>query len=469
MNHLTNSLSETSLADLHVALCARNLSSVELTQYCIDQHNKPAGQIFNAYKLWDADHALQTAELADAAFERGQVLGPMQGIPISIKDLYGLSGYPIFAGSKISLPKKFQKSGPIVHLLQNQHAVVIGKTHTVEFAYGGLGVNHHWGTPRNPWNVENHRVPGGSSSGAGVSLCEGSALAALGTDTAGSVRVPASFTGTVGLKTSAGRWPTQGIVPLSPSFDTAGILTKTVQDSAYAFSAIDGLDNNRKNQQAELYRISEMSSSDFKIGMDEGFMWTSTCNSIARCCLNAVQDLESDGCALVAIEFPEADNAIELRNLGSTVSAELLEFLQFELPQCYEALDPIIKERTKIGGDISAIELLNRMRRIRRLRQDVVKRFETVDVIVSPTVPISPPLLDDVSTPEKYMPLNLMALQNTTVGSFLNLCAISIPVGLDRFGLPVGLQFMALAGNEHILLAIGQRLQSIVPPPRLKT
>ena len=463
------SVSDTSLASLFRNLRKRKLSSLELTQYCVDKHNEPSNKILDAYKLWDPDGALESAKLADQAYDSGQVLGPLQGIPISIKDIYGLTGYPIFAGSKVALPKMYEESGPIVQSLQDQHSVISGKTHTVEFAYGGLGVNHHWGTPRNPWDRENHRVPGGSSSGAGVSLCERSALVALGTDTAGSVRVPASYTGTVGLKTTLKRWPTQGIVPLSPYFDTAGILTRSVEDAAYVFAAIDDPTRNLSAHQAVLDRITHEPLSAFRIGMDEGVLWTSASNSIARCCLEAIHELESDGNVIVPIEFPEADSAIELRNKGSTVSAELVAFLQNELPKNYKVLDPIIKERAKIGADISAIELLRRMLWVRNLRRNIVKRFDHFDVIVSPTVPISPPLLSEVATPADYLPVNLMTLQNTTVASVLNLCAITVPIGLDRIGMPVGLQIMALPGNEVLLLSIGKRLQTLVPAPKLRS
>ena len=145
----------------------------------------------------------------------------------------------IYAGSSRLMPDALQREGPLVENLRQQRAVFTGKTHTVEFAFSGLGLNSHWGTPRNPWDTAVHRVPGGSSSGAGVSLIEGSAILAFGSDTAGSVRIPASLTGTVGLKTTHGRWPLAGIVPLSPTLDTAGLLARTADDMLFAFAAID--------------------------------------------------------------------------------------------------------------------------------------------------------------------------------------------------------------------------------------
>ena len=183
---------------------------------------------------------MRQAAAADAAFAAGNRLGPLQGIPVSVKDLYGVEGLPIFAGSPRELPLEWRREGWLVRRLRDQLAIVMGKTHTVEFAFGGLGISAHWPVPWNPQDRKTHRSPGGSSSGAGVSLGEGTALIALGTDTGGSVRIPASVTGNVALKTTAGRWPTTGIVPLSTTFDTAGFLARSAADAAFAFESVDG-------------------------------------------------------------------------------------------------------------------------------------------------------------------------------------------------------------------------------------
>ena len=456
---------EISIADLAEFLQRRTLTSSDLVAFAIE-HHEIHGSDLNAYIAWNPLNALEAARQADKKFESGIISGPMQGIPISVKDLYGLPEFPTFAGSSKELPSKWRRTGPIVQTLLRQCGVFMGKTHTVQFAYGGLGVNNHWRTPRNPWDSVNHRVPGGSSSGAGISLTEGSAFLALGTDTSGSVRVPASYTGNVGLKTSSGRWSTKGIVPLSPFLDTAGILTRSVRDAAFAFLAIDIPDiavNTHRNLLAE---IDTMQYQNFRIGLDEGIMWSNSEQSIVDVCMEAIRTLESDGCTIVPIEFPEAERAIEVRNVGGTVSAELIEFLRSELPDWIEELDPVIKKRIEMGGDISAVEFLRRKREIRNAREDALDRFDSCDVIVSPTVPLPPPLLKDVSNADDYMPQNLLALQNTTVGSFLDFCAITIPVGLDSLNLPVGLQLMAPAEEELTLLALGQRLESLVPAPQ---
>ncbi len=442
-------------------LAQGRISCEDLTRQAILNH-ETKGASLNAYKFWQPEKALAMACQADSMLAKSSKYRALQGIPISVKDIYGLSGYPIFAGSAKELPNKWRRIGPLVSTLEQQNAVFVGKTQTVEFAYGGLGVNNHWGTPKNPWEVKDHRVPGGSSSGAGVSLWEGSALAALGTDTSGSVRIPASFTGNVGLKTATGLWSTDGIVPLCPLLDTAGILTRTVADAHLVFESIQqpGDFDTVRDRVAE--QRSGFHEQKFRIGIDDGLMWNTCESNIAEVCQVALQELEHDGCSLVAVDFPDAQRAVEIRDTGGLTSADLIEFLQSELPQWRGMLDPTIKQRIEIGGDISAIEYLQRKRQIEEARFNVRTRYDSVDVIAAPTVPISPPLMSEISTPDTYMSRNLLALQNTAVGSYLDLCSITVPVGLDSVGMPVGLQFMTLAGNEIPLLRIAHRLEHVV-------
>lgn len=456
-------LSSLSLQDISDALVRRDLTSLELTRQAIGQ--KESNPYSNPYKCWDPEKGIAAAARADRKYDSGKDSAPLQGIPISVKDIYGHPDFPIFAGSHRELPRKWRDAGPIVKSLQAQLSVFLGKTHTVEFAYGGLGVNNHWGTPKNPWCTECHRVPGGSSSGAGISICQRSAFVALGTDTAGSVRIPASYAGVVGLKTSCGLWPTKGITPLSPILDTVGILTKTAKDAAYAFHALNHPRGTNTEHRKRLHGSSSIQTEPIRIGLAEsGIMWDCD-EDISKLCMYAIRSVESGAFRLVPIDFPNAEMAIDMRNRGGTASVELIEFISRELPEWLDNLDPIISERVKIGGDISAIEYLSRVRQIKEDRIKVRDRFDVCDVIAAPTVPISPPMLHDVMMADDYMAPNLMALRNTCVANYLDLCAISIPVGLDGHGMPVGIQFMAPAGQEPLLLAIGQKFETVIPAP----
>lgn len=457
--------SKLTLLEISDALIRRKLSSVELTEYAIGQ--KESHSYANAYKIWDPQTGLTTSKEADVIYESDKDPAPLQGIPISVKDIYGHPDFPIFAGSYRELPRKWRNAGPIVQSLQRQASVILGKTHTVEFAYGGLGVASHWGTPRNPWSPEVHRVPGGSSSGAGISICQGTAFVALGTDTEGSVRIPASCTGVVGLKTSYGLWSMKGIIPLSQLLDTAGILTRTVQDATYAFYAISHPNDIISQHRNKIDLINSLQSDNFRIGLaDTGIMWECD-DDIPDVCMVALRALESAGCSIVPIDFPAAEKAIQMRDRGGTAASDLLKFLSSELPEWLINLDQVVTECVKIDGDVSAFEIASRIREIQKQRTETRELFREYDVIAAPTIPMSPPVLENVNSRKNYLPADLRILRNTSVASYLDLCAISIPVGLDCYGMPVGLMLMAPTGMEHRILAIGQKLESIVPAPRL--
>src|SRR5690625_155359 len=170
------------------------ITARELMEYCVANHARTE-EALGAYKTWAGDNAFDVSGAVDQLLQNRYDLGPLMGIPTSVKDMFGVPGMPIFAGTVAALPEKYTKAGRLIQTLIEQCAPFTGKTHTVEFAFGGIGMNGHWQTPRNPWDTRTHRIPGGSSSGAGVSLSQGSAFLALGTDTAGSVRIPASFPG----------------------------------------------------------------------------------------------------------------------------------------------------------------------------------------------------------------------------------------------------------------------------------
>jgi len=444
-----------SLRAIHRDLRLSSISAAQLTEPCLEQMEQ-SETWFNAYKTPLPDNARETAAQTDARLKAGDDPGPLAGIPVSVKDLYAVHDVPLFAGSASEIPQSLLQQGPVVNRLRNQGAVITGKTHTVEFAFGGLGFNSHWGTPRNPWDASEHRVPGGSSSGAGVSLCQGSALLALGTDTAGSVRIPASMTGNVGLKTSFGRWSLDGIFPLSPSLDTAGLLTRTVEDAAFAFAALDPL----TTEPVEAFLEGLPSTTAPRLGLGEPALWDHCEDHIVDVVQGALEELARDGASFVDTTLPEVSDAQELLRQGNVVAAELAEFLSAMLPAWLDKLDPVVGSRIRDGGSISAAEWLGRKRRLDTISATASRHFEACDVIVSPTVPISPPRVDDVAEIDQYRPANLASLSNTCVANSLRLCALTLPVGLDKNGMPVGLQIMAPHGEENRLLGVGLWLEN---------
>ena len=445
-----------SLFELYTVLRNDEITAGELTEQAIEQYNTSLG----AYKYWQPQDARNSAARADASFSNGEDHGLLQGIPVSVKDLYNVDGLQTFAGSPNPIPDSLMAQGRVINGLNEQQSVFIGKTHTVEFAYGGLGVNSHWGTPRNPWDATEHRVPGGSSSGAGISLQEGTALIALGSDTAGSVRIPASMTGNVGLKTSFGRWPLEGIFPLSPTLDTAGILTRTVADAIFGFAAMDGAHQGRQLEFID--QSSHYKPGDFVIGREESVLWDDCDPGIVESVETALNELSQKGVRITDTYLPEIGAAIELLNAGNVTAAEIYEMLSSEMPEWLDMLDPLVSQRIIGGASMSATEYLKRRRHINQLQLSANTRFESIDAIVSPTVPITPPRLVDVQQVDRYGPLNLMSLRNTCSGNTLGLCALTLPVGLDNSGLPVGLQIMARHGAEEKLLAIALCIENII-------
>src|SRR5580704_14449781 len=283
------------LIDIARGLRNRRASSRELVEAAIARHER-FGERLHAYSFWAPEQARTVAAAADATFAAGVGAGPLQGLPVSIKDLFAASGYPCFAGSGLRLPADpWERDGPLVATLRRQLGVITGKTHMVEFAFGGTGHNSHHGTPYNPWDAVAHRSVGGSSSGAGVSLLEGSALLAFGSDTAGSVRIPASMTGTVGLKITLGRWSTDGVVPLSHSFDTPGLLARSVTDVAYGFAALDPALGDAGRF---LAKSSTVTLNGIRIGIDDPLFWDDCDPGIVEATKDAVDALAREGAVL---------------------------------------------------------------------------------------------------------------------------------------------------------------------------
>jgi len=456
-----NSWREKTLSEIGDAMRAGQFSARDLFEQANEAH-ATYGNTLSAYRTWDQDRARSQAEAADKAFLEGRDSGPLQGIPVSVKDLFGVSYLDTFAGSPNALPEAWSTEGPVVRSISDQGAVVTGKTHMVEFAFGGLGTNAHWPIPRNPWDEENHRVAGGSSSGAGVSLMEGSALVALGSDTAGSVRVPASMTGTVGLKVTAGRWPLDGIVPLSPTFDTPGTLTRSVADAALAFEVIDAHCAARPSR--PVAEPADMIG--LRIGLCETHFFEECPADIAESVKEAIGELEQMGATVVGFDLPKTQEAYALFRQGSVVSSELRAFLERDLPASIETLDPNITFRLSTALNLESDEIGERRVRIAELSRSATAHMGKVDVLVSPTVPVTAPRLDDVAEPKSYSASNLMALKNTCIANLLGLCAITLPVGLDKAGIPVGLQCMAAGGCEEKLLSIALAFERVLGTPR---
>lgn len=443
------------IAKLQRALREQTVSAHELNQASkAALENNEAAR--SSYREVSGVETARACGSIDQAFASGADYGPLMGLPISIKDIYGVPGYETWAGSPRKLPATWEVAGPIIRNALTQGAVVTGKTHTVEFAFGGLGVNQHHGTPINPHDRNVHRVPGGSSSGAGVSVATGTAVLALGTDTAGSVRIPASMTGLAGLKTTRGRWSTQGIVPLSSSLDSPGLLGRRVEDVAIGFAALESAA--RSSSLIEAIEATSHSEG-VRLGIPTHFFREACSPGINEAFDKAVRRFEAAGIAAIPRELAGTEEAWELFLKGGLAGPELFAFLSAELPEWLDTLDERVQMRILGAERMRAVEYIYRQQAIERLSATAETLFAEVDALITPTVAITPPRLVDVADQDQYAESNYLALRNTVMVNLMGLCALTIPIGTDHVGMPVGLQVIARSGGDAHVLSIGLQLE----------
>ncbi len=457
-----------SIADIAASVRSGRSTAGSLVEDAILHHR---ASDLGAYIVFDAAGARRQADAVDAAVARGEDPGPLAGVTVSVKDLYGVEGLPIRAGTRRELPERWQREGFLVGALRKLGAVIVGKTHTVELAFGGVGMNPNTGTPVNPWDAGEHRVPGGSSSGAGVSLWEGSARIAVGSDTGGSVRIPASATGVVGHRHTTGRWPATGVVPLSTTLDTVGLLTHTAADSLYAFRAIDPLAGHGTPPAPPRPTLAGLT-----IGIPRHGLWQHTEPSVAAAARRALAELEAAGARLLDLDAPELHEAGERYLAGELVQPERSESLERHLPGWTAILDPTVGKRLESAHRVGAVDYIAILRLRRRLSATLHARMESrgAELLATPTLPITPPPLAALSELDAYRAVNRDMLSGTGPASMLDMCAVSLPAGLDRHGMPAGLQLIGRTGTDHDLLnravlaegVLGTNLERLGTPPR---
>ncbi len=448
-----------SVAETARALRDRRLSAVELCEAAIDRHAQ-FGETLRAYKHFAPGAALAAARNADRALDDGTG-GPLCGIPVSVKDIYGVDGMPAFAGSARRLPATpWSKDAWLVDGVRRAGGVVVGKTHTVEFAYGGVGMNPHWGTPLNPWDPATPRIPGGSSCGAGVSLWEGSAMLALGSDTGGSIRIPAAFTGVVGHKTTKGRMSTRGATQLSSTFDTVGALTRTVADSIYFFGCVDP----RWGDPLPLLESLEASSMEgVRIRLPECCLWEDCAPNVHDVLTAALEELETAGAELERSVGTMIDDAYDHYMSGGIGKAEIHAWLTEHLPDWLEILHPTVGARIDGALPLESEEYRLALSKHRRMVAMADSLFDGADILALPANLMSPPAVQEVVDDlERYKVVNKTTLQPTCPVNMLGLCAIAIPAGLDDHGMPVGLQLVARAGDDESLLGVALAAERVL-------
>lgn len=434
-------------------LTAGRTTSRKLTEEALARIADAAGEGKRAFvKVWH-DQALAAAEASDLQRKAGLVASPLAGLPVSIKNLCDVAGETTLAGSKaLDDAPPAKADAPVVARLRAAGAVIVGSTNMSEFAFSGVGFNPHYGTPGNP--ADRTRVPGGSSSGAAVSVADRMAVAALGTDTGGSVRIPAAVCGIVGFKPTARRVPIDGVVPLSTSLDSIGPLANSVEDCAIVDAVFA----------AEPIDVPEaMPLAGLRLAVPNHFAMDDLDPVVAKAFERALKALAARGVRIDHIDLPQLNELPAINAKGGFAASEAYAWHRELIARRGNVYDPLVAPRIMRGKEMSAADYIDLLGK----RADLCRRVSAItsnyDAVAMPTCAIVAPTLDEVSTAEGFTKKNMLLLRNTTVGNFLDRCGISLPCHAAG-ELPVGFMLMGEAMADRRVLAMARSVAPVVKP-----
>ena len=452
------------ITDLADGIRKGDITSTELVQYLLDRIESLDGQL-NAFRLRCPEHALEQAAAADRQIQDGKDAGILHGIPFAVKDLFDVKGLPTTAGASLLGKNIAAADAHAVRQLKRAGMILLGKTNTVQFAYGGVGINHDHGTPHNPWNRIQH-VPGGSSSGSAVAVAAGMTPAALGSDTGGSVRIPASLCGTAGLKSTVGRVSRAGVYPLSWSLDSVGPLTRSVEDAAHVYQCLQGVDANDETTWGlaaqDVLNDLKDGVRGMRLAFAESVFWEDVDPEVEKAVRECGRVFEELGARVSSIEFSEAQQARQLNSKGLIIAAEAYALNKKWLEEHFDRLDPIVAHRMIKGKAVETAEYLQNNLTWSKLRSKAINTLVNVDALIVPTtaIPALPTAEVDADI-ETYSARNLSYLRNTAIGNVLNMCGLSLPCGSTKQGLPIGLMIYAKPFQENIALRAGYAFQAV--------
>ena len=434
-------------------LTAGRTTSRKLTEEALARIADAAGEGKRAFvKVW-RDQALAAADASDLQRKAGLVASPLAGLPVSIKNLCDVAGETTLAGSKaLDDAPPAKADAPVVARLRAAGAVIVGSTNMSEFAFSGVGFNPHYGTPGNP--ADRTRVPGGSSSGAAVSVADRMAVAALGTDTGGSVRIPAAVCGIVGFKPTARRVPIDGVVPLSTSLDSIGPLANSVEDCAIVDAVFA----------AEPIDVPEaMPLAGLRLAVPNHFVMDDLDPVVAKAFERALKALAARGVRIDHIDLPQLNELPAINAKGGFAASEAYAWHRELIARRGNVYDPLVAPRIMRGKEMSAADYIDLLGK----RADLCRRVSAItsnyDAVAMPTCAIVAPTLDEVSTADGFTKKNMLLLRNTTVGNFLDRCGISLPCQAAG-ELPVGFMLMGEATADRRVLAMARSVAPVVKP-----
>jgi aspartyl-tRNA(Asn)/glutamyl-tRNA(Gln) amidotransferase subunit A len=448
---MANPTTNPTIGQLAADLAAGRTTSRKLTEEAfarIEDRNGEGKRVF--VKTWRAQ-ALAAAEASDFLRKAGIVASPLAGIPVSIKNLCDVAGETTLAGSKaLGDAPPAAEDAPVVARLRAAGAVIVGSTNMSEFAFSGVGFNPHYGTPGNP--ADRRRVPGGSSSGAAVSVADRMAVAALGTDTGGSVRIPAAVCGIVGFKPTARRVPIDGVVPLSTSLDSIGPLANSVECCAIVDAVFAG---------EPIAVPPPVPLAGLRLAVPLHFVMDDLEPVVAAAFERALKALSGIGVKIEQIDLPELNELNTINARGTFAASEAYAWHRKLIERRGKDYDQLVYPRIMRGKEMGAADYIELL----QARADLQKRVSAItsnyDAVVMPTCAIAAPTLDEVSTPDGFTRKNMLLLRNTTVGNFLDRCSISLPCHAPG-ELPVGFMLMGEVMTDKRLLAMARSVAPVV-------
>jgi aspartyl-tRNA(Asn)/glutamyl-tRNA(Gln) amidotransferase subunit A len=443
------------LARLAADLAAGRTTSSTLVEEALARIADPAGEGKRAFVTVYADTARAAAEAQDRLRAAGYVASPLAGIPVSIKDLFDVAGERTLAGSKaLDDAPPAKADAPVVARLKAAGAVIIGRTNMTEFAFSGVGINPHYGTPGNPY--DRSLIPGGSSAGAPVSVADGMAAVAIGTDTGGSVRIPAALCGLVGFKPTQYRLPRDGAVPLSTTLDSIGPIGVSVACCALTDAVMAG-------EPAEV--PAAIAPDGLRLGIPQTVMLDDLETPVAAAFERALAALARAGARIVELPLEMLGDNARINIKGGLPVAEAFAWHEKLIERRGQDYDPRIRTRIARGREMTAAEYI----RMVNERADFIRRFDAetqaFDALIMPTVPLTAPPMAAFARDEDYFRLNTRLLRNTAIINFLDRCALTVPIETPGTA-PVGLMVVGRHGEDRRLLAIGGGIETLLEGAR---
>ena len=441
------------LAALADDLAGGRTSARKLVDDCLTKIADTSGEGARTFIHVDAEAAIEAAEAMDRLREVKAAPSPFAGIPVSIKDLFDIRGQVTRAGSRAledSAPAEADAS--VVARLRRAGFVVIGRTNMTEFAYSGIGINPHYGTPKGAWQRSVGHVPGGSSSGAAVSVVDGMAHGALGTDTGGSCRIPAAYNGIVGFKPTQRRVPLDGGVPLSFTLDSFGPLARTAQCCA----VLDAVLANETFVPLQPRPIRGM-----RLAVPTTLVLDGLDDAVAQAFDRALEALSRQGALIERIEVPEFLDVGVMNTKGGFAAAESYAWHRYLIASHGDVYDPRVSMRILRGEAISAADYIDLLEARKSLIARATVRLAPYDALVLPTTANTPPRIADLADDKAFAKENLRSLRNCTLINMIDGCAISLPC--HREGeVPVGLMLAATGGSDRRIFELAAAMEGVI-------